>query len=196
MKLILENWRKFLSEGSTGRLSVFDFDETIAFTDSYVDAYDKKTGEFIESIYSPQKQRQAKESGLYNLDFGAYDEVSNPSENKKITDIIRDRLSDSGTQVVVLTARTSDSEDDIHTYLSTLEPPIDASKVFIKGVAGEDKGQHVLSILQKLPHTSVVEFYDDSKENINAMIRAKQEVEGIDSFKIYQVIEGEPRLIE
>ena len=55
MKLLLESWRKYLNEvemQDATMLSIFDFDETIAFTTSYADAFDKDTGEFVKRIYS------------------------------------------------------------------------------------------------------------------------------------------------
>ena len=36
MKLIMESWRQFLTESQVTKLRIFDFDETIAFTNSSV----------------------------------------------------------------------------------------------------------------------------------------------------------------
>ena len=38
MKFIFENWKKFINENikTATRLSIFDFDETIAFTEGHI----------------------------------------------------------------------------------------------------------------------------------------------------------------
>ena len=52
MKLLLENWRKYILfeniENAT-RLSIFDFDETIAFTEGHINVTNKQTGERFQT---------------------------------------------------------------------------------------------------------------------------------------------------
>ena len=48
MKLLLENWRNYVlfeNIETASRLSIFDFDETIAFTEGHVNVINKITGE-------------------------------------------------------------------------------------------------------------------------------------------------------
>ena len=48
MKLLLENWRQYVlfeNIETASRLSIFDFDETIAFTEGHVNVINKITGE-------------------------------------------------------------------------------------------------------------------------------------------------------
>ena len=44
MKLLLERWNKYLNEdlNTATRLSVFDFDETLAFSEGKIDILDQK----------------------------------------------------------------------------------------------------------------------------------------------------------
>ena len=48
MKLLLENWRQYVlfeNIETASRLSIFDFDETIAFTEGHINVTNKITGE-------------------------------------------------------------------------------------------------------------------------------------------------------
>ena len=52
MKLLLENWRKYVlleNIETASRLSIFDFDETIAFTTGVINVIDKETGEEFQT---------------------------------------------------------------------------------------------------------------------------------------------------
>ena len=198
MKLLLENWRKFINEvemQDATMLSIFDFDETIAFTTSYADAFDKNTGEFVKRIYSQKEQEAAKDSGLYDLDFSSYDEVEAPMEVKSVTSKLRKRIADPRVQVMVLTARASRSEDDIHRYLQSLEPPIDTTELLIKGLAGANKGEFTLGVLDRYRNFTSVEFLDDSDKNLSDMKAASEKRPDVD-FEIYKAHEGSINPVE
>tara|TARA_B100000900_G_scaffold383666_1_gene371804 strand:+ start:476 stop:1072 length:597 start_codon:yes stop_codon:yes gene_type:complete len=198
MKLLLENWRKFINEvemQDATMLSIFDFDETIAFTTSYADAFDKNTGEFVKRIYSQKEQEAAKDSGLYDLDFSSYDEVEAPMEVKSVTSKLRKRIADPRVQVMVLTARASRSEDDIHRYLQSLEPPIDTTELLIKGLAGANKGEFTLDVLDRYRNFTSVEFLDDSDKNLSDMKAASEKRPDVD-FEIYKAHEGSINPVE
>ena len=51
MKLLLENWRKYINEDyePITTLRIFDFDETIAFTTGVINVTDKTTGETFQT---------------------------------------------------------------------------------------------------------------------------------------------------
>ena len=208
MKLLLENWRKYLAEAniqSATRLSIFDFDETIAYAEGYIDVYEKgttreeRTGpeseKFVKRIPT-REYDEIKVAGDYDYDFDALDQIEDPQEVESITNIMRSHIKDSQTQVMILTARAPAVEDDIHRYLATLERPIDTSEVYVKGVAGENKGQYILSVLQEFPNITSVEFYDDSTENIKDMLAAKQRAQNISAFDIYHVTAGTINLVK
>jgi hypothetical protein len=192
MKLILERWNRFLAEAEINkakRLSIFDFDETLAFAKGYIDVLDRETGKKVKRITTQEEYDELKVMDKYDFDFSALNKISDPQEVKSIMATLRDRIKQPNTQVFVLTARAGDVEDDIHRYLATLEPPVDTSDLYVKGLAGANKGQYVLELLKEFPNIKQVEFYDDSMENIKAMVAASQQNTAVE-FKIYLVKDG------
>ena len=211
MKLLLENWRRYLTEQQGRRLSVFDFDDTIAQTGNFADAYLAGTPE--EEMTGPDSERfvkrlntveteAAKRTGAIGgkqivLDFRDFDkEVRGPvGENLDITRIIRDRLADGSTQVMVMTARAAESEEPIQNYLNTLDPPIPTDNMIIKGVAGGDKGEWILGYLLESQGFTEVEFYDDQDKNINNVLRITEQLPNI-NFSVYKVVHGDIKAVQ
>jgi len=200
MKLLLENWRNYIlleNIETAIRLSIFDFDETIAYSDAKITVTNTKTGEQFD-ITTQKEFDELSAAGGYDFDFSSLENVYNAVENRNITDIIRERLSDPQTQVMVLTAREMTSIDDIHRVLESFDEPIDASKVIMIGLAGQNKAEYLKNVvLSKYPNIKEIEFYDDSKKNIAHMQTIKNETSensGIEKFDIYHVIEGNPNL--
>ena len=211
MKLLLENWRRYLTEQQGRRLSVFDFDDTIAQTGNFADAYLAGTPE--EEMIGPNSEKfvkrlnteeteEAKKTGTVGgteviLDFRDFDkEVRGPvGENLNITRLIRDRLADGSTQVMVMTARAAESEEPIQNYLNTLDPPIPTDNMIIKGVAGGDKGEWILGYLLESQGFTEVEFYDDQDKNINNVLRITEQLPNI-NFSIYKVVHGDIKAVQ
>ena len=191
MKLLLEKWRNYVIleniEAAT-RLSVFDFDETIAFSEGHINAIDKRTGQEFK-IRTQKKYDQLKADGNYEFDFSPLDEVHNAVENPNITSILRDRLADPNTQVMVLTAWAPVSIDDIHRVLQTFDEPIETSDIIMIGNEGGNKGEYIRDvILSKYDNIKEIEFYDDSENNIVDMKAVKNETSEtgrIENFDIY-----------
>jgi len=201
MKLLLENWRSYLSEQQSKTLSVFDFDDTIAITGNFADAFDKETGEFVKRLDSEETEL-AKKTGTVDgkdivLDFSDFNkEVRSPvGEISSVTDIIRDRLKDSSTQVMVMTARGPESEEAIQNYLNTLKYPIETNNMIIKGVTGGDKGEWIRSYLEANEGFTEVEFYDDQDKNINNVLRTAETLPNV-TFSIYKVLHGEIKRVQ
>jgi len=201
MKLLLENWRNYVLfeniEVAT-RLSIFDFDETIAFTEGYINVIDKETGEEFQTR-SQEEYDAVKDDDRYEFDFSPLDNVHNATENPNITSIMRDRLADPETQVMVLTARAPVSIDDIHQVLRTFENPIPTDNIIMIGVEGANKGNYLANVvLSKYDNIKEIEFYDDSQINIDDMNQVKKEIESVDrkiKFNIYLVKHGKPELV-
>ena len=200
MKHLLENWRNFVifeNIESATRLSIFDFDETIAFTEGHINVTNKSTGEEFQ-ISSQEEFDKLKADGGYDFDFSPLDQVNNATENPNITSIMRDRLQDPNTQVMVLTARDPVSIDDIHMTLQTFDEPIKTQNIIMIGNKGENKGEYVRDvILSKYDNIKEIEFYDDSDKNISDMSIIKNEISEsnrIEKFDIYHVVEGIPNL--
>ena len=200
MKLLLENWRNYVlleNIETATRLSIFDFDETIAFTEGYINVVDKETGEEFQTR-SQEEYDAVKDDDRYEFDFSPLDNVHNATENPNITSIMRDRLADPETQVMVLTARAPVSIDDIHRVLRTFEKPIQTDNIII-GVEGANKGNYLVNvILSKYNNIKEIEFYDDSQINIEDMNQVKKELESVErkiKFNIYLVKHGKPELV-
>jgi len=200
MKLLLENWRKYLNENieTATRLSIFDFDETIAFSEGYIIVINKQTGKQF-NISSQEEYDKLKNDGGYEFDFSPLDQVNNAVENPNITSILRDRLTDSNTQVMVLTARAPISIDDIHRTLQTFGDPIETENIIMIGNEGGNKGEYVRDvILSKYDNIREIEFYDDSENNIVDMKAVKNETSEngrVENFDIYKVVEGIPEKV-
>lgn len=202
MKLLLENWRQYIlfeNIETAERLSIFDFDETIAFSESHVNVLDKETGKKVGEIRTQEEYDAIKkDADKYDFDFSAYDQVNNAVENPNITNIMRNRSNDPNTQVLILTARKQLSIDDIHRVLQSFDKPIKTDNMIMIGVEGSDKGEYVLNnILSSYKNIKEVEFYDDSKPNIKDMNRIKKQIQKEDpsfKFDIYLVSDGVPEL--
>jgi len=203
MKLLLERWNKYLNEdlNTATRLSVFDFDETLAFTEANMDILDQE-GNIVHTIstkeYDKWEDDERIKSGELEFDYSELDVITNPAEIVAVTDIMRDRAADGSTQVMVVTARTSRTSDDIHRYLDAINIPTD--DLYVKGMGdeglGRGKGGFIFSVLEEFPDIREVEFYDDSPKNITDVNAAKAQAleQGmVDVFDVYLVVDGVPQ---
>jgi hypothetical protein len=204
MKLLLERWNKYLKEdlNTATRLSVFDFDETLAFTEAEIDILDQE-GNVIHTTTSQEEYDKWEDderikSGELEFDYSELDVITNPTEIVAITKLLRDATNDPDTQAMVVTARTSRTSDDIHRYLDAIGVPTD--DLYIKGMGdeglGRGKGEFIFSILKEFPAIKQVEFYDDSPKNIKDVNAAKAqalEQEMVDVFDVYLVVNGVPQ---
>ena len=203
MKLLLERWNKFLNEdlNTATRLSVFDFDETLAFSEGKIDILDQ-AGNIVHTIsikdHDKWEDDERIKSGELKFEFSDLDVITNPTEITDITKLLRDATNDPYTQVMIVTARTSKTEDDIHRYLAAIDIPTD--DLYIKGMGdeglGRGKGGFIFSVLEEFPDIREVEFYDDSQKNIadvNAVKAQALEQEMVDAFHVYLVVDGVPQ---
>ena len=204
MKLLLERWNKYLNEdlNTATRLSVFDFDETLAFSEGKIDIIDQE-GSVVQTIttqeeYDEWEDAPEIQSGELKFDYSDLDNITNPTEITGITKLLRDATSDPYTQVMIVTARSSRTEDDIHRYLDAIDVPTD--DLYIKGMGdeglGRGKGGFIFSILEEFPAIKQVEFYDDSPKNITDVNAAKAQAleQGmVDVFDVYLVVGGVPQ---
>jgi hypothetical protein len=203
MKLLLERWNKYLNEdlNTATRLSVFDFDETLAFSEGKIDILDQ-TGNIVDTIsikdHDKWEDDERIKSGELKFEFSDLDVITNPTEIVAVTDIMKDRSADPNTQVMVVTARTSRTSDDIHRYLDAIGVPTD--DLYIKGMGdeglGRGKGGFIFSVLEEFPDIRKVEFYDDSPKNITDVNAAKAQAleQGmVDVFDVYLVVDGVPQ---
>ena len=190
MKLLLENWRKFITEDyePVTTLRIFDFDETIAHTTSEtrVTAPDgsratlrnqKEFEDYMkdaaakEGIETFDPVRDLQELG-YKIDLSDFSIVKNPLEITVVTDIMRNFTTDSKTYV--LTARRGNSLGPIMDYLDEIN--IDSSQVRPIATQGESKGDVMVAMMKnKLmddgkSNINRIEYYEDSQKNIDDVL--------------------------
>ena len=193
----MENWRKYLlleNLQNTTKLAIFDFDETIAFSDTITNVIDKVTGKTFQVTTQEELDKLRGDSDRYEFDFSPLDIVTNAVENPFVTNILREKIADPMTNVMVLTARRDAVEDDIHRVLDSFK--INTKEVYIVGLEGANKGEFVLEqIIQKYPNIKEVEFYDDSLNNITAM-KITKNIADLEKFDIYYVEHGKPKLVK
>ena len=201
MKLLLENWKNYIlleNIETASRLSIFDFDETIAYSKTLVGVINKETGERFW-VSSQEELDKLTDEGGYHFNFSTLDYVYDAVENSKITSILRQRLTDPNTQVMVLTARAMRSIDDIQRVLQMFDEPIETENIIMIGSEGGNKGEYLRDVvLTKYPNIKEIEFYDDSDRNVEHMNQIKNElaVDGnIEKFDIYKVTHGAPKLV-
>jgi len=165
MKLLMENWRKYLNEE---KLRVFDFDDTLAVTDSKIILH-KADGETIEqtpgewAIYIPQQGDK--------FDFAQFrGDLINPREIKKNMDIFRKVLAagSEGRKTVILTARSDDAREGILKFLKDME--INLSNLELVTLNSSDPQDKAKWIEQRIEegYDDIV-FLDDSYKNIAAV---------------------------
>ena len=190
MKLLLENWRKFISEMEEPitTLRIFDFDETIAHTESEtrVTAPDGSTATLRDQKeFEEYMNAAAAKEGIeafdavdhlvdagYQIDLSDFSIVKDPLEITLVTDVLRNFPEDSKTYI--LTARRGKSLGPILNYLD--EIGIDSSKIRPIATAGESKGDVIVKMLSNkiMPdgksNINRIEYYEDSQKNIDDVL--------------------------
>ena len=192
MKLLLENWRKFIAEDyePVTTLRIFDFDETIAHTESEtrVTAPDGSAATLRDQKeFEEYMNAAAEKEGIeafdavdelvnigYKIDLSDFSIVKDPDEIKVVTDIMREFSDNSKTYV--MTARRGNSLGPIMDYLD--EIGIDSSQIRPIATQGESKGDVMVAMMKNkiLPNgksnINRIEYYEDSQKNIDD-VRAK-----------------------
>ena len=103
-----------------------------------------------------------------------------------ITKKLRSDLRKPNTQVMILTARQPEAEDEIQIYLDSIQ--IDPVNMIIIGCSGCDKGQFIENLMEISPQVKNIIFYDDSQENIQNLLRSRDAIGDIlETFEIVDV---------
>ena len=171
MKLLLENWRKYLDESKVvipediyeEVLAVFDFDETIADTHAKTVVRAKNSGKALRRLNQKQLDATAPKSGE-EFDFSEFDDVDYAEEKKYITNKMKKFIDDPNAQVVVATARRELAQDSIQRYLNFLGIPTES--LIVQGLTGGSKGDYIQEIIKKNPSIKKLYFFDDSEANV------------------------------
>jgi len=180
MKLLFENWRKFLNEA---KLRVFDFDDTLARTDAKILLY-KSDGSIQVltpaeyAVYVPEPEEQ--------FDFSQFSgPLINPREIKAITAIFR-RIVDAGfddRRVVILTARTEGAREGIEGFILEMGYDPDDIEIITLGDSEPKLKADWIDQQIQLGYNDVY-FVDDSHKNIEAVNLLKQKYQEDPNVKI------------
>lgn len=203
MKLILENWRKFIKEDyePVTTLRIFDFDETIAHTrsETRVTAPDGSTATLRDQKeFEEYMQAAAAKEGVevfdavdvlielgYQIDLSDFSIVKEPEEIAVVTDIMKNFTADSRTYL--LTARRGNSLGPIMDYLD--EIGVDSSQVRPIATQGESKGDVMIAMMKNKimdngkSNINRIEYYEDSQKNIDDVLIKVCEDLGLDGIK-------------
>ena len=193
MKLLLENWRKFLTEDTVvptninkKAISVYDFDETIARSEGHVDAYYKGTDKLYKRMTTQAEYDKVSASGEeYDYDFSNLDYITDPTELVPVTKRLRHDVENKAMQVMILTARAANAEGEIQMYLDSIGIPTD--DLYIVGCTGCNKGEYIEDVVRRNPTIQVVHFYDDSHKNIKDMEAARERLCDLDRVRFFMI---------
>jgi len=191
MKPIFENWRKFVTQAEEPitTLRIFDFDETIAHTESEtrVTAPDGSTATLRDQQeFEAYMNAAAEKEGIdafdavdklmelgYKIDLSDFSIVKDPLEITLITDRLREFPANSKTYI--MTARRGQSLGPIMDYLD--EIGIDSSQVRPIATEGESKGDVMVTMIKNklMPdgksNINRIEYYEDSQKNIDDVMK-------------------------
>jgi len=191
MKLLLENWRKFINEEyePITTLRIFDFDETIAHTESEtrvtapdgstVTLHDQKEFEEYMGAAAAKEGVEAFDAVDklielgYRIDLSDFSIVKDPLEITIVTNIMRENPENAKTYV--MTARRGNSIGPIIDYLD--EIGIDGGSVRVIATQGDSKGDVMAKMLKNkiMPdgksNINRIEYYEDSQKNIEDVLK-------------------------
>ena len=205
MKLLIENWQKFIEEAyePITTLRIFDFDETIAHTESetrvkapdgsiatlrnqkefeeYMNAAAAKEG--IEAFDAVDK---LSEIG-YDIDLSDFSIVKDPEEILIVTNILRNFPENSKTYI--LTARRGNSIGPIIDYLDEIGIDTKINDIRVLATQGESKGDVMVAMMKNkiMPNgksnINRIEYYEDSQKNISDVLNKVCDNEEINDVK-------------
>ena len=169
MNKLYDSWRSYLTET---KLRVFDFDDTLVKSDSKIKVTDP-SGK--QSVLTPGEYSTHEKDPRNDYDFSEFDDLVNPREVKKVTNILRNVVGagTDGRQNVVLTARDPVAETPIQDYLE--EIGIDISKIdFV--LLGDSAPMAKSRWIEDKIRTGATDvlFLDDSGKNVEAVLGLKE----------------------
>ena len=168
----------------TKKLYVFDFDDTLVKSNSKVYLVNKE-GE--RTVFTPELFAAYEEVEGDTFNFDEFDQVIDP---KPITNMINKlRKAIERNDSVVLTARAPAAYDAISKTLSEYNvAPTDI--VLLGSPNPSKKTDYIAKMIDKNNYT-YVEYYDDSKRNIDAAMGLKNKFPNVE-LNLYCVIYGVP----
>ena len=148
------------------KLRVFDFDDTLVFTNSYI---------YVKTIDGKEKKLTPGEYALYNekpgeeYDFRDFYSVQEPQELKKITKVLKRIINkNKGEGVFILTARPQAVDKHVQRYLKDIGINQKIPVIGLQSNNPKDKADWIEDKIDKGGYDDVY-FADDSIKNVNAM---------------------------
>jgi hypothetical protein len=220
MKDIFDKWRKYSSKKPIKKLRLFDFDETIAYTQANVRVTPPGSEEEITledqkefDSYVKEKVAQHKikvkpnadpvldlEDRGYVFNFDDYELVRNPEENTMITKIIsyiiEANRKDPVRELYVITARRDVAKGPIENYLRDLGFSLSDFTDVIT-LTGASKREKIEEIIAK--HTDEsgettiesIHFFDDSEKNLEDVKQLRRLYPQIKDIQVKHVVRGD-----
>lgn len=156
------------------KLRVFDFDDTLVTTTSYIYVKDS-TGKEIKKLtpgqYAVYTERPGEE-----YDFRDFYSVQNPQEFKKVTKVLRSIINKNGGDgVYILTARPQAVERHVHQYLKDIGINKRIPVIGLQSNNPKDKADWIEKKIDTEGYDDIY-FADDSEKNVEAtksMLRRK-----------------------
>jgi len=224
MKDIFDKWRDYSNKNTIKeskkktirKLRFFDFDETIAYTQSNVRVTPPDSEEITladQKEFDIYAKKKAKEHGIrgydpvpgleklgYRFDFTDFAAVRSPEENKMITKIIGHIIDankkDPIRELYVITARRDVAKGPIESYLRELGFSLSDFEDVIT-LAGASKREKIEEIIAKHTDDSgettieSIHFFDDSKKNLKDVKQLRQLYPQIKDIQIKHVVKGD-----
>tara|TARA_R110000796_G_scaffold160508_1_gene277340 strand:- start:405 stop:986 length:582 start_codon:yes stop_codon:yes gene_type:complete len=169
IRLILENQH-------VNKLRVFDFDDTLAVSDSKVTVIHKNGA--TEEL-TPAEFNVYREITGDTYDFSQFESVINPREVIEVTQILAKILNaesrGSGKRkTAILTSRGPLAKEQIRNFVTkTVGPKADIEIVTLASSDPNDKRDWIDRQIQTLGFTDV-RFFDDGAENVAAVLELKE----------------------
>jgi FMN phosphatase YigB (HAD superfamily) len=152
------------------KLRVFDFDDTVVMTDSfiYVTHRNGKTSKLTPGEYAVYKEQPGDQ-----FDYSDFQNVNNPTEIKKVTNFLKTISKKTTGDLFILTARAA--YKPIKQYLSD----IGIRNIYVVALGSNNPMDKANWIEDKIDNEGYddVFFIDDSKKNVDAaknMLKNKQ----------------------
>lgn len=148
------------------KLRVFDFDDTLVFTNSfiYVKTIDGKEKKLTPGEFAVYKEKPGEE-----YDFRDFYSVQEPKELKRITKVLKRIISkNKGEGVFILTARPQAVDKHVQRYLKDIGINQRIPVIGLQSNNPKDKSKWVEDKIDNEGYDDVY-FADDSIKNVNTM---------------------------
>lgn len=177
------------SKGDCDVFAVFDFDETIAITNSLVHVVDSKTKEKLRS-FTPDQYAVQFGTGEDNLaeneefDYSEFDDVDPGSTDvTPIFEILKSVVKCGASAAAILTARGKEAQKPIKDFLAKLGVRLQVVHG-VDSALGSAKAERFRGYAKQF-NPSTMHFYEDSDSNraaVEEMVRSSKDFDGIDVY--------------